>query len=117
MQSADDYDFDDPHHQADLDGIIERLLARRRVDRSRLTDPLTRMMDIISDPFKRIEEPSEKPIKQIEQVKQVTKPLPEALPAASTVEELRAHLGRRKGTRSGQRHSVSARVYLLVGKR
>ena len=93
MHSPDDYDFDDPHHQADLDGIIERLLARRRVDRSRLDDPITIMLDRISDPFKRIEEPSEEPIK----------PLPAELPAASTVEELRAHLGRRKGPRSGRK--------------
>lgn len=100
MQSADDYDFDDPHHQADLDGIIERLLARRRVDRSRHDDPLTIMLDRISDPFKRIEKPSEEPIKQVELVE---KPLPEALPAANTLEELRAHLGRRKGKRGGRK--------------
>jgi predicted DNA-binding protein (UPF0251 family) len=93
MQSPDDYNFDDPHHQAALDGIIERLLARRRVDRSRLDDPITIMLDRISDPFKRIEKPSEEPIK----------PLPAELPAASTVEDLRAHLGKRKGTRGGRK--------------
>lgn len=95
-----DYDFDDPNHQADLDGIIERLLKRRRADRSRVDDPLTLMLDHISNPFKRIEKPSEEPIKQIELVK---KPLPEALPAANSLEELRAHLGRRKGKRGGRK--------------
>jgi hypothetical protein len=38
-----------------------------------------------------------------EPVKQIEKPLPEALPAASTVDELRANLGKRKGTRSGRK--------------
>lgn len=93
MQSADDYDFDDPHHQADLDGIIERLLARRRADRSRLTDPLSRMMDILSDPFKRTEEPTT----------QVEKPRPKELPAAHTLDEMRANLGARRGTRGGRK--------------
>lgn len=93
MQSADDYDFDDPHHQADLDGIIERLLARRRADRSRLTDPLSRMMDILSDPFKRTEEP----------IAQVEKPRPKELPAAHTLDEMRANLGARQGTRRGRK--------------
>ena len=93
MQSADDYDFDDPLYQADLDSLLGRLFKRRHADRSRHDDHLTRMMDIISDPFKRIEEP----------VKQIEKPVPEELPAASTVEELRANLGKRKGTRSGRK--------------
>ena len=93
MQSADDYDFDDPLYQADLDSLLDRIFKRRHADRSRHDDHLTRMMDIISDPFKRIEEP----------VKQIEKPVPEELPAASTVEELRANLGKRKGTRSGRK--------------
>ena len=93
MQSADDYDFDDPLYQADLDSLLDRLFKRRHADRSRHDDHLTRMMDIISDPFKRIEEP----------VEQIEKPVPEELPAASTVEELRANLGKRKGTRSGRK--------------
>ena len=97
MQSADDYDFDDPLYQADLDSLLDRLFKRRHADRSRLDDPLTRMMDLHDSPFRRNEEPSEEPIEQVE------KPVPEALPVASTVEELRANLGKRKGTRSGRK--------------
>ena len=97
MQSADDYDFDDPLYQADLDRLIDRLAARRRADRSRLADPLTRLVDgVFGNPFLRLAQEDE-PTKQVE------KPVPEELPAASTVEELRAHLGERKGTRSGRK--------------
>ena len=97
MQSADDYDFDDPLYQADLDSLLDRIFKRRHADRSRLDDPLTRMMDLHDSPFKRNEGSSEEPIEQAE------KPTPEALPVASTVEELRANLGKRKGTRSGRK--------------
>jgi len=98
MHSPDDYDFDDPHHQADLDGIIERLLKRRRADRSRVDDPLTLMLDHISNPFARDrEELNEKPIKRVK------KPLHRELPAASTIEELRANLGKRRGTTRGRK--------------
>ena len=95
MQSADD--FDDPLYQADLDRLLDRLAARRRADRSRLADPLTRLVDgVFGNPFLRLAQEDE-PTKQVE------KPVPEELPAASTVEELRAHLGERKGTRSGRK--------------
>ena len=97
MQSADDYDFDDPLYQADLDSLLDRIFKRRHADRSRHDDPLTRMMDLHDSPFKRNEGSSEEPIEQAE------KPTPEALPVASTVEELRANLGKRKGTRSGRK--------------
>ena len=95
MQSA--HDFDDPLYQSDLDRLLDRLAARRRADRSRLADPLTRLVDgVFGNPFLRLAQEDE-PTKQVE------KPVPEELPAASTVEELRAHLGERKGTRSGRK--------------
>jgi hypothetical protein len=110
MQSPDDYDFDDPRHQADLDGIIERLLARHRPEHWRMDDPLTRMIDIV----KRIDLDEEASVRRLRNlgwswrdigrelntnytrlflrygqastIKQVVNPLSETLKAASSVE-------------------------------
>ena len=101
VHSPDDYDFDDPKYQADLDRLLDRLAARRRADRSRFEDPLSRLVDhIYGNPYVRQRPQAEEPQ---EPVKQIEKPLPEALPVASTVDELRAHLGKRKGPRSGRK--------------
>ena len=101
MQSPDDYDFDDPKYQADIDHLLDRIAARRRADRSRFEDPLTLLVDYIyGNPYVRQRPQADEPQ---EPVKQIEKPLPEALPMASTVDELRANLGKRKGTRSGRK--------------
>ena len=97
MQSPDDYDFDDPKYQAELDRLLDRLAARRRADRSRFEDPLTRLLDAtFGNPHVR-HRPQE------EEAQEPVKPLPDAPPAASIVEELRANLGKRKGARRGRK--------------
>lgn len=97
MQSPDDYDFDDPKYQAELDRLLDRLAARRRADRSRFEDPLTRLLDAtFGNPHVRHRPQAEEPQEPV-------KPLPDAPPAASIVEELRANLGKRKGRKVQQR--------------
>ncbi len=96
MQSPDDYDFDDPKYQAELDRLLDRLAARRRAGRWHFDDPLTRLLDAtFGNPVRHRpqEEEAQEPVKH----------LPDAPPAASIVEELRANLGKRKGRKVKQR--------------
>lgn len=97
MQSPDDYDFNDPKYQAELDRLLDRLAARRRADRSRFEDPLTRLLDAtFGNPHVRHRPQAEEPQEPV-------KPLPDAPPAASIVEELRVNLNKRKGARRGRK--------------
>lgn len=110
MQSPDDYDFNDPKYQAELDRLLDRLAARRRADRSRFEDPLTRLLDAtFGNPHVRHRPQAEEPQEPV-------KPLPDAPPAASIVEELRANLGKRKGRKVKQRTDAPTLDIELIEK-